>query len=390
MEPANPKPANASLGSPGIDPKPVRPTLAWRLEQTRNRPSGFDYMRVLLAFAVIGWHSLLISYGEAGTNGPWGRTLEPFALLIVPMFFALSGFLVAGSLERSRSLVGFVGLRVFRIMPALSVEVLLSALVLGPVLTTDSFASYVSDPTFHHYFWNILGDIHYLLPGLFKTNPTDLVNGQLWTVPYELVCYVLLSVLMVTGIVHRRAWLLLFLGLCYAAQLANTVFRDQTEFHGAGGSSIVMAFVTGVLFFRYRERIPWSRGLFLAALVFSLALPMYIPKGMRFAALPIAYVTVCLGLLNPPRNRFMLSGDYSYGLYLYGFPVQQAVYTVFPAFHSWYFNLLLAIPLTALIATGSWWLVERPILRHRTMLNLFEDWYLARFWGIATRTPRKI
>lgn len=376
-----------------MEPEPsllrVRPSLAHRLEQTRNRPSGFDYMRVALAFAVIGWHSLLISYGEAGTNGPWGRALEPFALLIVPMFFALSGFLVAGSLERSRSLVGFLGLRVFRIMPALAVEVLLSALVLGPVLTTDSFASYVSDPTFHRYFWNILGDIHYLLPGLFKANPTDLVNGQLWTVPYELVCYVLLSILMVTGIVYRRTWLLAFLALYYVAQLASTLLRDQTEFHGAGGSSIVMAFVTGVLFYRCRERIPWSHGLFLVALALSVALPMYVPKGMRFAALPIAYVTVYLGLLNPSRNRLVLSGDYSYGLYLYGFPVQQAVYTASGAFHSWYANLLLAVPLTALVATGSWWLIEQPVLRRRAALNRFEDCYLRRFWGSPARVPRE-
>ena len=362
-------------------------SLARRLEQTRNRPSGFDYMRVVLALSVICWHSLLISYGDAGTNGPWGRALEPFALLIVPMFFALSGFLVAGSMERSRSLFGFVGLRVFRIMPALAVEVLLSALILGPVLTTLPLGAYFADPEFHRYFWNILGDIHYLLPGLFKSNPVDLVNGQLWTVPYELVCYVLLSVLMVTGIVRRRGLLLGFLGLYYLGQLANTLFRNQTEFQGAGGSSIVMAFVTGVLFFRYRERIPWSRTLFVAALVLSLALPLFVPKGMRFAAVPICYITVYLGLLNPPRNRLVLSGDYSYGLYLYGFPVQQAVYSASPALHTWYANLLLSVPVTALVAAGSWWLVEYPVLRRRALLNRMEDWYLWRFWGQAGQVP---
>jgi peptidoglycan/LPS O-acetylase OafA/YrhL len=67
-------------------------TLADRLTVTKGRPSGFDYMRLLLALSVIAWHSLLISYGT--DEGPWRPVLGPLALLIVPMFFALSGFLV--------------------------------------------------------------------------------------------------------------------------------------------------------------------------------------------------------------------------------------------------------------------------------------------------------
>lgn len=354
-------------------------TLDQRLAVTNNRPSGFDYMRIVLAASVICWHSRLISYGNDANFGAWDRALEPLALLIVPMFFALSGFLVAGSLERSKSLVGFLGLRVLRIMPALAVEVLLSALILGPLLTTSDLPSYFSDPVFHSYFWNILGDIHYKLPGLFQQNPSDLVNGQLWTVPYELVCYILLSVLTVVGIVRRRDFLLAFLVVYYAAQLANTLLREQSGFQGAGGSSIVMAFITGVIFYRYRERIPWSHWLFVAALVVSVALPMFVPKGMRFAAIPITYATVYLGLANPPRNRLLLSGDYSYGLYLYGFPVQQAVYSASPALHNWYASILISVPVAAAIATASWWLIEKPVLSRRDKLKALENWYLQRF-----------
>ena len=361
------------------------PSLEQQLAATRNRPSGFDYMRIILALSVICWHSLLISYGTDRTVGPWGRVLEPLSLLIVPMFFALSGFLVAGSLERSRSLVGFLGLRVFRILPALAVEVLLSALILGPLLTTYSLGSYFADPVLHSYFWNIVGHIHYKLPGLFQQNPIDLVNGQLWTVPYELICYILLSVLTVFGIVRRRDFLLAFLVLYYAAQLANTLFRPQTDFQGAGGSSIVMAFITGVVFYRYRERIPWSVWLFVAMLIISVALPMFVPKGMRFAAVPISYATVYLGLTNPARNRLILSGDYSYGLYLYGFPIQQAVYSASPAFHSWYASILVSVPIAAVVAAASWWFIEHPVLRRRDKLKAFEDWYLRRFRGASAK-----
>jgi peptidoglycan/LPS O-acetylase OafA/YrhL len=336
-------------------------------------------MRIVLALSVICWHSLMISYGIDAQPSALERAVGPLSLLIVPMFFALSGFLVAGSLERSKTLISFLGLRVFRIMPALSVEVLVSALILGPIFTTLSLREYFAHPELHSYFMNVVGDIHYKLPGVFQENPSTLVNGQLWTVPYELVCYVMLSALAIFGIVRRRHLLLGFIAIYYVAQLANTLLRPSTDFQGAGGSSIVMAFIAGLVLFRYRDRLPWSKALFAVAFVLSIALPMFIPKGMRFAALPIAYMTVYLGLLNPPRNRIVLSGDYSYGLFLYGFPVEQAVYAASPHLRTWYGVMLVAIPLTTAIAAASWWLIEKPILGQRDKLKVLENWYLRRF-----------
>lgn len=178
--------------------------LQERLECSQSRPSGFDYMRIVLSLGVVLWHVQLICYGEGAVFGLWQKLLNPFAMMIVPMFFSLSGFLVSGSFERNKSLVTFMGLRVFRIMPALSVEVLLSALILGPLLTVLPLEAYYGSPVFHAYFWNLVGEIHYYLPGVFESNPVRQVNGQLWTVPYELVCYVVLAGFAVLGIYKIR------------------------------------------------------------------------------------------------------------------------------------------------------------------------------------------
>jgi peptidoglycan/LPS O-acetylase OafA/YrhL len=107
-----------------IKPNNSRLTIAERLEQVKNRPSGFDYMRIALAVSVICWHSVVTSYGNQGQEQIWASTWwVPFAF-ILPMFFTLSGFLVASSFERCRTLITFIGFRIFRIIPALSVETL--------------------------------------------------------------------------------------------------------------------------------------------------------------------------------------------------------------------------------------------------------------------------
>ena len=361
-----------------VDAARGRQTLQERLAATKNRPAGFDYMRLCLACCVIIFHGSLITYGVNAPTDWVSRVSGSTVIFVVPMFFALSGFLVAGSLERSKSMFNFLGLRVFRIMPALSVEVLLSAFIFGPLLTNESLSSYFSSRDFHLYLLNVLGDIHYKLPGVFVDNPISLVNGQLWTVPYELVCYILLTVLTVAGVVRRRRALLAFMVLYYVAQIANSALREQTSFQGAGGSTVVMAFIAGLLVFLYRDRLIWSRLLFLCSLILALALPFFIPKGIRYTALPVAYLTVYLGLMNPSRNRLLLSGDYSYGLYLYGFPIQQAVYTAGPIFRTWYANVLMSLPLAAAVAAASWWVIERPALGRRGMLDTIERWFKRR------------
>src|SRR5262249_19035746 len=142
-------------------------TLGEKLAQSAGRPTGFDYLRLGLSVAVVCMHSAITSYGQPADFALWLSPLRAPLRLILPMFFALSGYLVAGSLLRSTSLVQFLGLRVLRIYPALSVEVLLSALLLGPLLTSEPVVRYITSQTFLAYLLNVTGHIHYQLPGVF-------------------------------------------------------------------------------------------------------------------------------------------------------------------------------------------------------------------------------
>src|SRR5258708_3061988 len=111
-------------------------TIGRRILESTGNTSGFDYLRLILAFSVLGWHTIPLCYGKEFAAQVLAGPIGNLVRLVLPMFFALSGFLVAASLERSSSLRVFLGLRGLRILPALTVEVLLSALILGPLLTT--------------------------------------------------------------------------------------------------------------------------------------------------------------------------------------------------------------------------------------------------------------
>src|SRR5260221_12275221 len=124
---------------------PSRPTLEDRLAAASNRPSGFDYMRLVLSTLVLVSHTINVSYGREFTYEVWAGPARPFLAIILPMFFALRGFLVAGILESCHTLISFAGLRALRIIPALAVESVLIGIVLGILITELPLPAYVSD-----------------------------------------------------------------------------------------------------------------------------------------------------------------------------------------------------------------------------------------------------
>lgn len=307
--------------------------------------------------------------------------------------FSLSGFLVAGSLERNRTLFSFLGLRGLRLLPALIFEVTLSALVLGLAFTDFALVDYFSDPEFRSYFWNIVGHIHYHLPGVFLNNPAPrIVNGQLWTIPAELKCYISLAALSLIGVMGRRSltgWIVLLTQLVLAALAIRYGVEDPTL---VSPYVLVGCFMIGVCAFRLKDRIFLSGyAAILAAAATSLL--FLIPRGDWFLPIPVTYLTVYLGTQNPKKRGLLLSGDYSYGLYLYGFPIQQAVATQSWT-HEWWINFILAYPLAFGLAVLSWWMVEKPAMKLKSIMYRVEDyllrlrmvdWHSRRVFGMAAQ-----
>lgn len=361
------------------------PSLAERIASTGGKAAGFDYLRLTLAVVIVAFHSVVTTGGHAAQRELLDGPAGPFFQLLLPMFFALSGFLVAGSLLRSDSLLVFVGLRVLRIFPALAVDTLFCALLLGPLLTSLSPSAYFSDPQFHAYLLNLFGVIHYLLPGVFRDNPMPEVNGQLWTIPAELECYVVLTLLALVG-AHRRRALMLGLVAAGVAVLQARVWAGASS--PWAGRLLLGCFLAGVLLHLFRDRVRWNAAAGALALAATLVC-LQVPSLLYLAALPASYLTVWLGLHNPRKVGLLRSGDYSYGLFLYGFPLQQALVATVPAAQVWWGNLLLALPLTLAFAALSWHLFEKRALARKHWLHAGAA-ALARRWpGAALGSARR-
>ena len=322
---------------------------------------GFDLWRIGLSLLVILTHSFPISYGEADFLVS-GATAPIFAS-ILPIFFALSGFLVTGSALRTRSVRVFLTFRILRIVPALMTEVTLAALVLGPLLTTLPLGEYFSDPRFHVYFGNIVGWIHYALPGVFENNPRPgMVNQNLWTLDPELFCYAAMAALMVTRLVYSR-WLMTAGWLAGTAVLLGAnMWMGLYEVNGTfKGPTLLYYFLSGVVAYHWRDHIPVNRWLFAVAAAGAYGL-FLLPHHVFIVPVLLIYVMIYIGMQKMPRIAIFSRGDYSYGLYLYAYPIQQTLALLFPAIREWYWNFGLGTLAALAVAMASWHLVEKPAL----------------------------
>ena len=347
------------------------------IKASKVHTTGFDYLRVGLALAVLCIHVINISDHGLWT-WLWSSWFAPFYLCVLPAFFVLSGFLVAGSLFRN-SIPQFLSLRALRIFPALAVEIVLSALVLGLLVTRLPTAAYLASPQFHAYFLNIIGDIHFTLPGVYEGRP---INLQLWTIPFELECYIALVVLALLGLVGRPR--LLTAVIAIGVLLATAIAVHGGWYHknwNVPGRMLVLSFLCGVIAYLFKRSLPYNCWLFIACGVATYVF-LSVPNLTFLAAAPLAYVTVYLGLTRPPRIPF---GDLSYGVYLFHFPIARSIFELTGRAMPWEALLLLTVVLTSVFAALSWNFIEKPILDRKTRVLTFVA--AATGW-VSGRLPR--
>ncbi|MBB4858245.1 peptidoglycan/LPS O-acetylase OafA/YrhL [Novosphingobium chloroacetimidivorans] len=335
-----------------------------------------------MALSVLVVHAINIGNHDL-SEWMWQSWFGPIERFILPSFFALSGYLVTGSLGRN-SIPQFIMLRVARIFPALIVEVLLSAFVLGALVTTLPIKQYVTSPEFHAYLLNMFGIIHYTLPGVFEGKA---LNVQLWTIPFELECYIAIVVFGLLGLVTRPRMFLSILSALIVIMTIGAVWQDWYETSwNVPGRMLVIAFLCGCLAYLFRHSLRHSPGLFAGSVILSYVF-LYVPNLVFLAAMPLTYATVYIGLLRLPKIPF---GDISYGVYLFHFPIARTIHELSGETMGWPLLLVLTLGLSGLFATGSWRLVEKPVLGQKRALLAATDracqWFV-RPWQARKALP---
>jgi peptidoglycan/LPS O-acetylase OafA/YrhL len=246
------------------------------------------------------------------------------------------------------------------------VEVALSALILGPVFTTLTVPDYFTDPKLYRYFGNIFGFVDFFLPGVFADNPVPhFVNANLWTLPAEFYCYLISSALIVSGLFFRRIVFGSMVAALTLAALAGSLTVDYgvTPRSLYGTPVVVYYFLVGCVFFHWKDKIPFHWGYFAAACLISL-LALAIPRAVFVAPIFVTYSTIFIGAISWPKLIMIQRGDYSYGVYLYGFPISQALIAAIPQLHGHeHVFALLAGILTFAFAAISWTWIEKPTLQ---------------------------
>lgn len=343
-----------------------------------GRDNNFNLIRLVAAFAVLVSHSYPLT--GAAASEPFrslslGMTLGEFA---VNIFFVTSGFLVFASLKRSDNVGEFAAARAVRIFPGLLAMLVFVVGVLGPVLSSLSLIDYLVHPETRAYAWTnatLLPTIvltgHDWLPGLFTENPfRNAVNGSLWTLPIEVVLYLGLAGLWVFSWAARgrrsALFMLSVLGVGAGLLAVALLVHFKTGAWYGKVADMGYMFFCGAGLYVLRARVDLSArgaGFALAALLFS----AWFHQDLFYLACLLLLPYLLLYVAYVPAGRIRAInrlGDYSYGIYIYAFPLQQAVATLVPGVAPWQMTVL-AGSATVACAVLSWHLVEQRGLAFR-------------------------
>ncbi|MEZ5939316.1 MAG: acyltransferase family protein [Hyphomonadaceae bacterium] len=328
--------------------------------------NNFNLLRLLFAVFVAVYHFVFLAGRHPDT--PQEQNLALLAELGVQGFFILSGFVVMGSIERSRSIGEYAVKRLRRLYPAYFVVVVacaIGALAISPAARADIGGVL-------RYLGANLAFLNFLepnLPGLFAANRVPEVNGALWTLKIEVMFYIALPVLAwIFYRAPRLRWPTIIL-IYVAAEIWRYAFTAASE----GGSPVwamvgrqlpgqMSFFITGVGFYYLRDSINWRSllaPLGVALLVGSILSPWLEPV----RALGLGVVCIWAALAFPRLPDAAMFGDLSYGVYILHFPVIQTLIAFGLLAGAVAQGAAIAAGLVLVLALLMWWTVERPALR---------------------------
>ncbi|MFN3819233.1 acyltransferase family protein [Blastomonas sp.] len=332
-------------------------------EAAATKANHLNLIRAIAATAVLLSHAWPISLGYNSVE-PFqpliGYTLGEIAVLV---FFAISGFLISASYDRSRSPRRYVIARTARLIPGLFVSVVFVAFLIGPFVTSLGISRYLTHQGVYEFIIRNVTLIwpQFQLPGVFEDNPIPNIEGSIWTLAYEVACYVGVLGLGLLGFFDRHLVIKIALSSLIVCIVWFQILDIPVHARLHALINFSLPFVIGMAFYVWRKNILLSplAAVIITTVAISLRnLPIY--HALMSFALTYSIFTVAY-MRSTVAEKYNLLGDYSYGIYIYAFPIQGLMVHLFGPLTP-IENVALALPITIVLAIASWHWVEKPAL----------------------------
>jgi peptidoglycan/LPS O-acetylase OafA/YrhL len=340
-----------------------------------NRHSNnFDIIRFLAAFIVIIKHSNIL-LGKP----PYWISSQDLPFLGVPIFFIISGYLISISAVRSKNSLDFLWKRTLRIIPGLAIALLFTVFLIGPFMASVEPLQYFSNSeTYRHLLTVFLYKLEVQIPFVFSDNIVSAVNGSLWTLKYEFTCYIAILLLVLFKI-HKYKFVvfaLFVLSLAFRIYLGDKFYIYNYRNPYVLNHNIMFLvqwgfyFASGVVFFLFKDKIPLKASILIIASTVYALLIWQAPELIKYYQyLYIPYAVFYLSFIPGRTNNFGKYGDFSYGLYIYAFPVQQLIIAVSNQNLNPMVLTIYAGILTLGLSILSWKFIEKPMLKYKNVFS---------------------
>lgn len=334
-----------------------------------SRENNYNVLRMLGAGAVLYGHMFVLLGMTAPTIYANEVNAIGFKILMV-----LSGYMITQSCIYDDKLPNYVLKRVVRLLPAMIVYTLIAIFLIGPLFTTLPISEYFKHSLTWDYLYNVVLNPRFQLPACFADNPYPYsVNGSLWALPVEVSLYVIIYV--VLKICCRFQYRKLIIGVVSISvcvlQICHLLFFPTASFVVWGTDwfmalNIYPYFFMGALYaltdIKKYCNIQMAFVIFLLSIAFSSN--MYVIEEL-LAILILPYVLISIGECSKPVfSKILPHIDITYGMYLYGFPIQQILIQVIVVNMginmSVNYMFMMSLFITVILATLSWFLVEKP------------------------------